>query len=86
METRNLKIRASIKFLTKLGWKFLQVPDSLHQVYGDSVEHRITLFRWIKRFKEGQHNFKDEPRERRPSTSTSEENKKVVLDFVEKDC
>ena len=57
METRNLEIRANIKFLTKLGWKSSQVIDSLYQVYGDSVPHRTTIFRCIKRFKEGQNDL-----------------------------
>ena len=61
METRNLKIRANIKFLIKHGWKSLQVIDSLHQVYWDSVSHRTTVFGWIKRFKEGQEDLKDNP-------------------------
>ena len=62
METRYFDIRANIKFLTTLGWKSSQVIDSLHQVYGDSVLHRTTIFRCIKRFKEGQHDLKDDPR------------------------
>ena len=61
METRNLEIRANIKFLTKLGWESSQVIDSLHQVYGDSVPHRTTIFKWIKHFKEGQEDLKDDP-------------------------
>ena len=85
MEIRNLEIRASIKFLTKLGWKSSQVIDSMHQVYGDSVPHRTIIFRWIKHFK-GQDDLKDDPREGRPSTSTSDENVKAVQDLVEKDC
>ena len=63
MEIRNLEIRANIKFLTKLEWKSLQVIDSLHQVYGDSVPHRTTIFRWIKHIKGGQDDVKDDPRE-----------------------
>ena len=66
METRNLEIRANIKFLTKLGWKSSQVIDYLHQVYAYSVPHRTTIFRWIQRFK-GQEDLKDDPREERPS-------------------
>ena len=58
MKTRNLEIRANIKFLTKLGLKkSSQVIDSLYQVYGDSVPHRTTIFRCIKRFKEGQNDL-----------------------------
>ena len=85
METRNLEIRANIKFLTKLGWKSSQVMDSLHQVYKDYVPHRTTIFRCIKRFKEGQDDLKDDSREGRPSTSTSHENIKAVQELVEKD-
>ena len=84
MEIRNLEIRANIKFLTKLGWKSSQVIDSLHQVHGDSVPHRTTIFRWIKRFKEGQDDLKDKSREGRPSTSTSDKNVKAVQNLVEK--
>ena len=58
----------------------------MHQVYGDTVAHITTIFRWIKRFKEGQDDLKDDPREGRPSTSTSEENVKAVQDLVEKHC
>ena len=56
----------------------------MHQVCGDSVPHRTTIFRWIKRFKESQDDLKDDPREGRPSTSTSEENVKAVQDLVKK--
>ena len=38
-----------------------------------------------KCFKEGQDNLKYDPREGRPSTSTSEENVKAAQEFVEKD-
>ena len=57
MKTGYLKIRVSIKFWTKLGWKSFLVIDSLHQIYGDSVAHRTTVFRWIKLFKKGQDIF-----------------------------
>ena len=57
----------------------------MHQVHGDSVSHKTTIFKWIKRFKEGQDDLKDDPKEGRPSTSTSEENVKAVQDLVEKD-
>ena len=57
----------------------------MHQVYGDSVPHRTTIFRWIERFKESQDDLKDDPREERPSTSTSDENIKEVQNLVESD-
>ena len=75
MEARNLEIRANIKI--KFGWKFLLVIDSMHQVYGYSVP-RTTVSRWIKLFKEGQDDFKDDPREGRPLTQTFEENVTAV--------
>ena len=63
METRNLEIRANIKFLTKLGWKSSQVIDFFGLSIRNSAPHRTTIFRWIKRFKKSQDDLEDDPRE-----------------------
>lgn len=43
------------------------------------------VFNWIKGFKEGREDLKDDPRERRPSTSINEETVDQIKTLVEKD-
>ena len=48
----NFKIRANIKFLTKLNWKPNKIIEASQQVYGESVPCTAVVYDWIKRFKE----------------------------------
>jgi len=43
-------------------------------VYGDDCLSRGKVFEWYARLKNGRHSLEDDPREGRPSTSTTDEN------------
>ena len=44
------------------------------------------VFEWHRRYKEGREDVEDDPRSRRPSTSTTEENVEIVRQKVLGDC
>ena len=81
----NFEIRANIKFLTRLNWKPVKIIKALQQVYGESAPCRAVVYNWIKRFKEGREQLKDDLREGRPSTSKNQENIRLVQNLVEED-
>jgi len=85
MGKSDFEVRCNVKFLTQLGWDASQIIEALHKVYANASPHRGTVFRWMKRFKEGREDLKDDPREGRPSTPTNEENVAAVLRLVEED-
>ncbi|KAG5337990.1 MOS1T transposase, partial [Acromyrmex heyeri] len=66
--------RINIKFLAKLGKNGREIFECLKQVYGDNSLKEPTVNKWLKRFREGREDVKDDQRSGRPSTSTSEEN------------
>ena len=81
----NFEIRENIKFLTRLNWKPVKIIKALQQVYGESAPCRAIIYDWIKHFKEGREQLKDESKERRPSTSKKQENIRLVQNLVEED-
>ena len=85
MENQTFEIRAVIKFLTKLDWKSSDIVDSLQHVFGESTPHRNTVLRWMKRFRDGREDLKDDEREGRPSTSVNAENVAAIQNILEKD-
>jgi hypothetical protein len=42
--------------------------ETLHQAYGDNEMRLAEVFKWWKRFRDGEMNVKDEPRSGRSST------------------
>ncbi len=85
MENKNFEMRANIKFLTKLDWKPGKIIEALQQVYGDSSPSKSVVYDWIKRFKDGRDDLKDDPREGRPSTAKNERTVALVQNLVDKD-
>ena len=81
----NFKIRANIKFLTRLNWKPVKIIEVLQQVYGESAPCRAVVYVWIKCFKEEREQFENDLREGRPSTLKNQENIRLVQNLVEED-
>ncbi|XP_018403797.1 PREDICTED: putative uncharacterized protein FLJ37770 [Cyphomyrmex costatus] len=77
--------RINIKFLAKLGKNGREIFECLKQVYGDNSLKEPTVNKWLKRFREGREDVKDDQRSGRPSTSTSEENVERIRDASERD-
>lgn len=77
--------RINIKFLAKLGKNGREIFECLKQVYGDNSLKEPTVNKWLKRFREGREEVKDDPRPGRPSTSSSDENVERIRACVLKD-
>jgi len=58
--------RIVIKFLTKLGKNRPQIFRDLSTVYGENALKQPTVFKWVKRFREGRVSVKDDKRLGRP--------------------
>ncbi|CAK9815768.1 Protein GVQW3 [Anthophora plagiata] len=85
MENLCFKIRANIEFMVKLGWSSGEIIDALKKVYGDQSPSRGQVFEWIKRFKKGREELKDDQRSGRLSTSTNEDMSAKVQEMLDKD-
>jgi hypothetical protein len=60
--------RCAIEFFVRLksGSETLQL---MHEACGDDAMRRAAVSKWLKRFRDGETNVKDEPRSGRPSTA-----------------
>ena len=76
----NTEQRYAIKFCVKLN-----KSASLTEAYGDATLSRTMVFKWHKVFKEGRENVENDPRSRRPISSTNDENVEVVRAVMVKD-
>jgi hypothetical protein len=61
--------RCAIKFCIRVGKSGSETLQLIHQAYGDNAVRRAAVFKWWKRFRDGETNVKDEPRNGRPSTA-----------------
>jgi hypothetical protein len=61
--------RCAIEFCVRLGKSGSETLQLIHQAYGDDAMTRAAVFKWWKRFGNGEMNVKDEPRSGRPSTA-----------------
>ncbi|GBN44030.1 hypothetical protein AVEN_61212-1 [Araneus ventricosus] len=66
--------RVNIKFCFKLGKTATETHEVLVKVYGADAVSEKCVFEWFKRFRDGEEDFKDEPRSGRPPTSTTPDN------------
>ena len=71
-ESKNIELRAVIKFLTNA--KYIAV------VYGDSSPKYSTVAKWSAEFKHGRNSLEDDPRQRR----TADANCQELIDCVER--
>ncbi|CAK1597750.1 unnamed protein product [Parnassius mnemosyne] len=74
--------RAVIKYLHKKGLSSKGIHDDMVSTLGDCALSYSSVKKWIAEFKHGRESVKDEPRSGRPSTSTTDENIKKVLDLI----
>jgi hypothetical protein len=54
--------RCAIAFCVRLGKSGSETPQLIHQAYGNDEMRRAAVFKWWKRFRDGETNVKDEPR------------------------
>ena len=57
----------------------------LKKAYEKDTMKKTAVYEWHKRFREGRTNIKDDPRTRRPSSSTADENVERVREIVRAD-
>lgn len=81
----NIEQRANIKFCFKIGKSFTETHQLMKQVYGDDCLSRTSVFEWYKRFKDGREDLNDDEHTGRPRETTTEENIKIVADFIKKE-
>ncbi|KFD53370.1 hypothetical protein M513_05851 [Trichuris suis] len=60
MESLHFEVRANIKFLTKLEWQPSRIIEALQQVCGGSAPSKSVIYEWIKHFKKGREDIKDD--------------------------
>ena len=82
MENQKFQHRSIIKFLVLEGQSPSNIDERMTAVYGDSAPSRTMLFEWARRFKNGQLNIEDSPRNGRSVSTTDEKNIKVVENLV----
>jgi hypothetical protein len=61
--------RCAIKFCARLGKTGSETLQLIHQAYGDDAMGLAAVFKWWKRFRDGETNVKDEPCSGRPGTA-----------------
>ena len=76
----------NLKFFIRLGKNPTEALKLLQKVYGDDTMSRTRLYEWHRRFKEGREEVKDDHKNRRPSTSRTDENVEQVRQKVRSDC
>jgi hypothetical protein len=63
----------AIEFCVRLGKSGSETPQLNHEAYGDDAMRRTAVFKWWKRFRDGETKVKDKPRsdqEVKPACST----------------
>jgi len=76
----------NITFLVKLGKNGPEIHHMSQRYYGECALKEITVFKWVKRFREGREDLKDDARSGRPSTSRGNQNIDRVRPLVLSDC
>jgi hypothetical protein len=61
--------RCAIEFCVRLGKSGSETLQLIHQAYGDDAMERAAVFKWWKRFTDGESNVKNESRTSRPRTA-----------------
>ena len=67
-----------IKFLTKEGCKPSEICSRLKKQYGEKTLSNVSVFKWSSAFKKGREMVENEPYERQPRTSITNENRDRV--------
>jgi len=79
----NMEQHVNVKFCVKLGKSATETYDLLKKVYGDECLSRTQVFEWLKRFKEGREEIRDDQRPGCPSTSKRDANIEKVGEIVQ---
>ena len=74
--------KSYIKIETLRGKNPTEIHSALREVCGKQTVDRSMVSRWATRFREGRVTINDDPRPRRPNTSTDERSVKLVADFL----
>jgi hypothetical protein len=83
---QQLEKRINITFLVKLGKNVPEIHQMSQRYYEECALKEITAFKWVKRFREGRQDPKDDARSGRPSTSRGNQNIDRVRPLVLSDC
>ena len=74
--------RINFKFCVKLGKTATETLKMLRNVYGNSSMFTTRVFEWHKQFVKGREDVEDDPKSRRPCTSTTDANIEKVRQLV----
>ena len=85
MMQRNIEQRYAIKFCVKLGKSGSETVEMLKKAFGDEVLSQSQVYKWYQAFKNGRQSVEDEPRDGRPSTSTTDDHIAGVRDVLNSD-
>jgi hypothetical protein len=62
--------RCGIEFCVRLGKSGSEILQLIYQAHGDDAMRRAAVFKWWKRFRDGETNVKDEPRSDQEAKTT----------------
>jgi len=74
----SMEQRIIIKFLTKEGCKPSDICSRLKRQHAEKTLSNVSVYKWSSAFKKGRETVEDEPHERRPRTSITDENRDRV--------
>ena len=77
--------RAVIEFLVKEEIPAAEIHQKLQRAYGSMCMGAISVQRLVKHFKDGNTSIKDQPRNCRPRTASTEHNKESVDEIIQDD-
>ena len=77
--------RSYIKIETLRSKNPTEIHSALREVCGEQTVDHSTVSHWATHFREGRVRINDDPRPRRPKTSTDEQSVKLVADFLGED-
>ena len=85
MEAEKENLRCYIYTCMLCGQTARSIHEELQKVFGASVCSYNTVFRWMRKFKEGKTDFKDEPRSGAPVVACNEQTVNLVSQALEDD-
>ena len=69
--------------MVKLKWKGTEIMEALGKVYGINSSKKISVYKWVQRFREGREELEDDALTGRPTSSKSQENMQAVQNLIE---
>jgi len=77
--------RPYVNIETLRGKNPTEIHNALYEVCGDSVVDRITVSRWVSRFRKGWVSIQNDPRSGRPVKATYDTSVVIVSTLLEED-